>query len=204
MSIASMNDAHREFTAQLPVVENATRCAFRRLKLKRQDFEEVLAEAVAACWSAWVGLLSRGRDPLEVGVCGIANFAVRYVRNGRRVANRTCGRGAMDVYHARAQKARGFQVINTGDDETLDGSEAGVWSNCCTPADEACFRVDFAAWLEALAPRRRQTAELLAAGHGTREVAKEVGVTPAAISQARSWLHANWKKFQGDELGPGP
>src|SRR6185437_6996911 len=114
------------------------------------------------CWSAWVGLIVRGRDPLEVGVCVIANFAVRYVRNGRRVANRTCGCGAMDVYHPRAQRARGFQVINTGDnEETLDGPEAGVWTNCCTPADEACFRVDFAAWLEALAPRRRQTAQLL-------------------------------------------
>jgi hypothetical protein len=200
MSIATLNDAQREFTAQLPVVENAARYTFRRLKLRRQDFEEVLAEAIAACWSAWVGLIARGRDPLEVGVCGIANFAVRYVQSGRRIANRTCGRGAMDVYHPRAQKARGFQVINSSDDEPIDGPDAGVWTNCCTPADEACFRVDFAAWLEALAPRRRLTAELLAAGHGTLEVAKEVGVTPAAISQARSWLHESWRRFQGDEL----
>ncbi len=106
----------------------------------------------------------------------------------------------MDVYHRKAQKARGFQVINSGgSDETIDAAEAGVWSNCCTPADEACFRVDYAAWLEVLAPRRRRTAELLAAGHGTLEVAQEVGVTPAAISQARSWLHENWRRFQGGE-----
>jgi hypothetical protein len=103
----------------------------------------------------------------------------------------------MDVYNPRAQKARGFQVINSGDD-AIDGPDAGVWANCCTPADEACFRVDFVAWLEALAPRRRRTAELLAAGHGTLEVAKEVGVTPAAISQARSWLHESWWRFQGN------
>jgi hypothetical protein len=200
MCSASLIDAQREFTAHLPVVENAIRFAFRRLRLRRQDFEDVLAEAVAACWNAWVGLISRGRDPLEVGVCGIANFSVRSVRNGRRIANRTCGRGAMDVYHPKAQKARGFQVINSGHDEAMDGLDAGVWTNCCTPADEACFRVDFAAWMEALAPRRRRTAELLAEGHGTLEVAREVGVTPAAISQARSWLQESWKKFQGDEL----
>jgi hypothetical protein len=106
----------------------------------------------------------------------------------------------MDVYHKMAQKALGFPVINSGGNETIDGPEASVWTNCCTPADEACFRVDFAAWLEALSPRRRQTAELLATGHGTLEVARDVGVTPAVISQARSWLQESWRKFQGDEL----
>jgi hypothetical protein len=93
MCIASLIDAQREFTAHLPAVENATRFAFRRRRLKRHDYEDILAEAIAACWNAWVGLLARGRNPLEVGVCGIANYAVRYVRNGRRIANRSGGRG---------------------------------------------------------------------------------------------------------------
>ncbi len=199
MSIASLNDAQREFAAHLRAVENATRFAFRRRRLKRQDYEDVLAEAIAACWSAWVGLISRGRDPLEVGVCGIANYAVRYVRNGRRIANRSGGRGAMDVFHPRVRKGREFQVLDSDSlAETMETENGGSWTNCCTPADEACFRVDYAAWLEALAPRRRRTAELLAAGHGTLEVAQEVGVTPAAISQARAWLHESWKRFQGD------
>ena len=199
MSIASLIDAQRAFTAHLPAVENATRFAFRRRRLKRHDFEDVLAEAIAACWSAWVGLISRGRDPLEVGVCGIANFAVRYVRNGRRIANRSGGQGAMDVYHPRAQRARGFRVFNSGGvEEAVGGPDHGTWTNCCTPADEACFRVDYADWLEALAPRRRRTAELLAAGHGTLDVAKDIGVTAAAISQARVALHASWLRFQGE------
>ncbi len=106
----------------------------------------------------------------------------------------------MDVFHPRVRKGREFQVLDTDSlDETIETENVGSWTNCCTPADEACFRVDFTAWLEALAPRRRRTAELLAAGHGTLEVAQEVGVTPAAISQARSWLHENWRRFQGDE-----
>ena len=103
MCIASLADAQREFAARLPVVENATRFAFRRRRLRRQDLEDILAEAIAACWSAWVGLISRGRDPREVGVCAIANRAALYVRHGRRIANRSGGRGAMDVYHRRAQ-----------------------------------------------------------------------------------------------------
>ena len=147
MSAASLIAAQQEFTVHLPAVEKAARWAFGRgRRLRRQDYEEVLAEVCAAAWSAWVGLLRRGKDPVQVGVHGIANNAVRYVRNGRRVANRSGGRGAMDVYHPEAQKDRGFRVINPDSlDETVDGSPPGVWTNSCTPADEACFRVDYAA-----------------------------------------------------------
>jgi hypothetical protein len=199
MSALSLAAAQEQFTAHLPAVVNATRYAFRSRKLRRHDFEDILAEAIAACWSAWVGLISRGRDPLEVGVCGIANQAVRYVRSGRRIANRSGGRGAMDVFHRKAQKALGFRVFNSGGvEETIEGADHGVWINRCTPAAEACFRVDYAEWLEDLAPRRRRTAELLAAGHGTLDVAREVGVTAAAISQARTALCESWRRFQGE------
>ena len=200
MCIASLTDAQREFTAHLPAVENATRFAFRRRRLRRHDYEDILAESIAACWSAWVGLISRGRDPLEVGACGIANQAVRYVRNGRRIANRSGGRGKMDIFHRQAQKARGFRVLDSGGgDEAVEAADHGIWSNCCTPAEEACFRVDYADWLEALSPRRRRTAELLGGGPGTLEVAREVGVTPAAISQARTVVYESWRRFQGEQ-----
>ena len=56
-----------------------------------QDHEEAVAEARAAAWSAWHGLIRKGKDPLAVGVTGIANNAIRYVRNGRRVGNTSCG-----------------------------------------------------------------------------------------------------------------
>ncbi len=197
MCIASLADAQREFTARLPVVENATRFAFRRRRLRRQEYEDVLAEAIAACWSAWVGLISRGRDPLEVGVCGIANFAVRYVRNGRRIANRSGGRGAMDVFHRKAQRARGFRVFNSGGvGGTIAEADHGVWTNCCTPADEACFRVDFADWLAGLPERRRRVAEMLAEGHEGVVVAALVGIAQSRVSQLRGELAESWESFQ--------
>jgi hypothetical protein len=199
MCIASLTDAQREFAARIAVVESATRYAFRRRRLRRHDFEDILAEAIAACWSAWLGLISRGRDPIQVGPCGIANQAARYVRNGRRIANRSGGRGAMDVYHRKAQQLRGFRVVNAGGvDEGDEGVDRGMWTNRCTPADEACFLVDYADWLKTLAPRRRRTAELLAAGYGTLETAQDVGVSPPAITQARAALCESWRRFQGE------
>jgi hypothetical protein len=127
MSALSLAAAQQQFTAHLPAVVNATRYAYRRRRFKRHDYEDVLAEAIAACWNSWVGLIARGRDPLKVGVCGIANQAVRSVRNGRRIANRNGGRGKMDIFHRKAQKARGFRVFDSGGaDEAVEAADHGV------------------------------------------------------------------------------
>src|SRR5206468_1962500 len=144
--------------------------AFRRRR--PQDREEAVAEARAAAYSAWLGLARRGKDPVAVGVSGIANNALRYVKNGRRVGNRHCGRGAMDVHHHRAQKRCGFRVVSLDSIDEFTGEPIrGAWieglasDHRFSPADEACFRVDFEAWLAGLPARKRQVAELLALGH---------------------------------------
>src|SRR4051812_9331727 len=102
MSTMTLAAAQESFTATLSAVEDAVKFAFRR-RMKRQEFEDAMAEAKAAAWSAWHGLIMRGRDPVEVGVHGIAGNAVRYVKNGRRLGNTHGGRGAMSVDHPRAQ-----------------------------------------------------------------------------------------------------
>jgi hypothetical protein len=205
MSATTLVAAQQEFVTHLAAVETAARFAFRRrFRIRRQDFEEALAETLAAAWTAWVGLLSRGKDPVQVGVHGIANNAVRYVRNGRRVANRSSGRGAMDVNHRKAQAACGFKIRSLDGNGRPEGKTAGGWqdwivgNNRCTPADEAVFRLDFTAWLASLPERRRRTAELLGEGHGTGEVASALGISPAAVSQARVWLERSWRVFQGE------
>jgi hypothetical protein len=204
MLAATLIAAQQQFTTHLAAVENAARFAFRR-RLRRQDFEEALAETRAAAWSAWVGLLSRGKDPVQVGVHGIASNAVRYVRNGRRVGNRSGGgRGAMDVHHRRVQASHGYTFQSLDCNAQLTGETTDPWrdwivhDNRWTPADEAVFRLDFAAWLASLPDRRRKTAELLSLGCGTLEVARKLGITAAAVSQARNWLERSWREFQGE------
>ncbi len=204
MSIATLNTAHAQFEAALPAITSTARYAFRRRR--QQDRVEAVAEAQACAWKAWRGLVERGKDPIEVGVSGIAGYAVRHVLNGRRIGNRGGGRGGMDVYHFKAQAACGFKVVGLdrdGDREPGLGSDAWKeWLACDNrvgPADEACFRIDFAAWLERLPERRRRVAELLAEGHETGVVARMIGVSPGAISQSRTWLAASWRQFQSDE-----
>ena len=142
--------------------------------------------------SAWHGLLERGKDPVAVGVSGIAANAVRARQERPPVGNRGGGRGAMDVYHF---KGRRRPAGSRSSASTRDAGRSRVrartpggsgWpaDNRVGPADEAAFRVDFAAWLAGLPARKRRVAELLAEGHGTGEVAGLLGVTPGAVSQA--------------------
>lgn len=93
----------------------AARYAFRRLK--PQDRNEAMAHATAAYSSAWRGLLRRGRCPEQVGISPIANFAVRQAQSGRRIGNRSRGRGAMDLFHPYAQRLQGFRVISLDDSQ---------------------------------------------------------------------------------------
>jgi hypothetical protein len=193
MSESALTLAQQRFTDHLPAVVNAVHFAFRRrFRLRRQDYDEVLAEAIAAAWSAWAGLIARGHDPVAVGVCGIANNAIRYVRNGRKLGNHAGGRSVMDVLNPKAGC-----TVRTLEDWAIGDRR---WS----PADEAAFRCDFADWIANLPRRRRCVAELLAQGHGTGEVSQRLGITPAAVSQSRRWLEKSWRIYQGEAPALSP
>ncbi len=117
----------------------------------------------------------------------------------------------MDIFHRRAQELACFRVDSyDSGPATLTGSGPASWKEWLaadrrvSPADEACFRLDFEDWLSRLPERRRRTAELLTQGHGTLEVARFVGITPAAVSQARSWLARSWREYQGEIPAAGP
>ncbi len=208
MSAMSLCVAQEQFTAALPAITSAARYAFRRRRL--QDRVEAVAEAQACAWKAWRGLVERGKDPIKVGVSGIAGYAVRHVLNGRRIGNRGGGRGSMDIFHFKAQAACGFKVVGLGRDADREpgrGSDAWKeWLACDNrvgPADEAAFRVDFGSWLAALPGRKRRVAELLAEGHEGVVVARLVGIAPSRVTQLKSELAASWRAFQGqDEGGP--
>jgi hypothetical protein len=198
MSALSLTHAQQQFTATLAAVDNAARFAFRGRR--RQDREEAVAEARAAAWSAWHGLIRKGKNPIEVGIHAIARHAIGYVKSGRKLGNPTSGRGARDVWHPRARRALGLRVVSF---EELAGPPPGSWrewlaeDNRVSPADQACFRLDFAAWLGGMPEKKRRVAELLAEGHEGVVVARLVGIAQSRVSQLRHELEATWRAFQG-------
>jgi hypothetical protein len=99
---AALAAIHEQFLAALPAMKKVIRFRFRRLP--RWCRAEMIDDALAACWHAWSGLVRRGRDPIAVGISAIAANACRYARGGRRLGTGTVGRGALDVFHPKAQK----------------------------------------------------------------------------------------------------
>ena len=198
MSTLSLTHAQQQFTDHLSAVDNAAVYAFRRMR--RQDREEALAAARGAAWSAWAGLLRRGKDPVEVGIHAIARHAIKYVKSGRKLGNPTCGRGSRDIQHPRVRRALGLRVVSF---EELAGPSPGSWQDWLvadrrvTPADLACSRLDFAAWLGGLPEKKRRVAELLAEGHEGVVVARLVGIAQSRVTQLRHELEASWRAFQG-------
>ena len=194
-------DPHKAFDAALGRIDDAIRYSFRRWPGRLR--EEARAEALAYTWAAWHGLLARGKDPVAVGVVAIAANSCRAVKNGRALgAVRATGRGVMDALDPRALRRLKLRVLPI---EEMASDPTGSWADWLGsrgrygPADEASFRVDFASWLGNLPARKRRMAELLAEGLGTGEVARHLGVTPAAVSQARAWLGRSWGQFQGED-----
>jgi hypothetical protein len=188
---------HERFEALVPRIREAAGFAFQALNTG--DREEAVADVCAAAWSAWHGLIRRGKDPLEVGPCGILSNAIRYVRGGRRVGHAGSGRGRMDPWSNKARRRGGFALLSL--DHPGRGFQFEAWvagDRRWTPADQAAFLIDFRDWLGRLPERRRLSARLLAQGCGTGEVAGRLGVTPSAISQARAELARSWAEFQGD------
>ena len=195
MTTPAVASAHRQFEAALPVIHGVARRAFRTCR--PQDREDLIAEATAAAWSAWSGLIRRGKDPVQVGVSGIARFAVRSTRHGRRLGNTRVGGARRDLMHAWTQQACNIKVISLDESTaTTPWRELLLSDPRVNVARQAAFRVDFAAWLGALEPRTRAIAAALARGTPTGEAAADFGVSPGRISQLRRELESSWRAFQ--------
>jgi hypothetical protein len=200
LSGASLTSVHKQFEVALPSMDQVLRHHFRNWPARRRA--DALADARAALWAAWHSLVRRGKDPLQVGVIGIAARCCLFTKAGRKLGNKNRGRGCLDVLDQRAQRRLGLKILSLDrDEETVARDGWREWlaeDNRVTPADEAAFRLDFGRWLDGLPERKRQMAELLAEGHETGAVARQLGVTPGAVSQTRRWLEGSWRAFQSE------
>ena len=194
LTSAALAAAHQQFESALPTLMKNFKYLLRH---RWRDRDDLFAESAACAWKAFVGILAKGQDPVAVGLSGIAAYAARHTLKGRQIGRGRNGGGRhkMDVQHHRAQELGGYKVISYDSGETVRNDDGpAAWRDWVAtdhrmgPAEAAAFNIDYSAWLAGLPERRRMTALLLAEGRGTLEVAGLVGVTPAAVSQARSYL----------------
>ena len=165
--------AQEQFTATLSAVEDAVRFAFRRRSVLRSTRRRWPRPGPPP-GAAWHGLVERGKDPVEVGVHGIADQRDPLGPGpAARSATRTAAGAPWTSSTPRPRRRAGSRSsASTPATGSIAGdSTAGSWrewlaeDNKVTPADEAAFRLDFEGWLAGLPERKRRVAELLAEGH---------------------------------------
>jgi hypothetical protein len=172
------------FVALLPVILRYVAPAFRTLSPDAKA--EAVQECVANACVAYARLVERGKESLAFATV-LARFAVAQVRSGRRVGGQL---NVRDVTSGYAQCRKRFNLSRLDRFDPTEGcwKEAVVEDYRTPVADQACFRLDFPAWLKTLPLRDRNIARALAEGGRTSDVARRFGISLARISQLRREL----------------
>ncbi|MGE3806363.1 MAG: hypothetical protein AB7K24_16970 [Gemmataceae bacterium] len=184
------------FLTILPMLEAITERHFHFLG-DASTRADAVADVVAVCWAWFSRLWSRGRDARRFPA-SLAYLAIRHVKCGRRVQG---AESSKDVLSPTARLRRGFQLerleLNGNYDEP-EWQEA-LRDNTRSPVPEqACFRVDFPAWLRSLDQRQRRLIKAMLKGEGTGKLARRFGISPGRVSQLRREFHQNWRRFHGE------
>jgi hypothetical protein len=189
---------HEQFLSILPSIVAHGRFYFRSFK-RADRREEALQEMIALSWKWFARLAERGKDATRFPHA-LASYAARAVKSGRGVCGQEQDRDALSPL---AQMRRCFVVGTLPAFSTLAGNplEEALQDNTHTPPDEqACFRLDFSAWLGRLGARNKGIAEDMALGHRTRELAESYGLSPGRVSQLRREFQDDWERFCGEPL----
>ena len=188
---ANRSATEPDFLEMLPTIRRAATFAFRHLR--RAVREDLLAEVVANAFAAFRRLVARGKAALAYPTV-LAKFAIRQVREGRRVGAK---RNALDVLSPYAQRRKGFSVQPLAEaTKRSEWQELVVEDRHASPAELASFKIDFADWLKRLKRSKCNVALRLIAGDTTSEVAERFRLSPARVSQLRKELHRDWDEFQ--------
>lgn len=187
---------HPAFLAMLPKIVAHCRVSFRQLLAEAR--EEAIQDAISHALAAYRRLVAQNKADRAFPTV-LARHAVGHVREGRTVGTRQNGR---DVLSRNAQFKQRFSVKHFSyfDSDKRPWAEAVIEDHRTPVPDQAAFRIDFPRWLKILSSGDRRIAEELAVGRATSEVARELGITSARISQKRHELQVSWRVFHGETI----
>jgi hypothetical protein len=183
------------FLSILPAVETHAKIRFRKLPAERR--QDAIQEAIASACVSYQLLAARGRLQ-EAHPGTVADFAVKFVRNGRHVGGKQDA--AKDTLSPVARSRHHFGTIGIDryDGKTDEWRQVVIAERKASIPDTAAFRIDFAQWLKLLSHRDRRIVAALARGEQTSAVADRFGLTPGRVSQLRRKYQHLWLAFQGE------
>jgi hypothetical protein len=188
---------HAAFLEIMPRIETHALIYFRHLKCPGRRADAV-QETLAVAWKWFLRITQKGKEVNEF-VSTLASYAARHVRSGRGL----CGQQpSQDALSPLAQARHGFatQPLPACDISTTENLalEALIDNTITPPPDQAAFRLDFPRWLESLGQRKRELARDLMSGERTGEVAARHGLSQGRVSQIRTELLLDWRRFHGE------
>jgi hypothetical protein len=177
---------HESFLRELPELEVMAKAHFRHLDPEARD--ESLQNVRALTWKYWLRLCQQGRGDEEGLLRNVWWFAIRQTKVGRTIirGDGKRGTGRQDVY----DRTHGKDI------EHIDLNH---FISQDTPVpDQVAFRLDTPIFLAKLTEKQRRIALMLAEGLRTGEIAKQLGVTPAVISQCKARFKELYDEFFAD------
>ena len=155
---------HKKFEAMIPAIVKYARFAFRHVR--GQDRQDLIQETIANAMVSFRRLVRRGRESVAHASV-LAKYAIRQIKDGRRVGSKLNVREMLSKY---AQRHKGFHVerIDHYEPQEQEWTQTVVEDRTAGPADIARTRIDFSDWLDSLKRRDRRVAEFLAKGETTQ------------------------------------
>jgi len=186
---------HAKLLEMLPAIRRRASLAF--WGFPRQTREDLIEEVVANAVVAVKSLYDKGKLDLAYPSV-LASFAIRQVRDGRRVGVKL---NVKDISSEYCQRAKGISLKRLDRFNCEDGEwvEVLVEDRQSGPAEVAAARIDIDEWFQRLSYRDQQIATALATGSSTGEVARKFQVSAGRISQKRREYSESWREFQGQE-----
>jgi hypothetical protein len=183
----ALTDARIVFETRLPEIECLAGSHFRHLDPDAR--EEAVQNSVVLAYRYWLRLVEVGKSGEDCFKAAIW-WATKHTKQGRKGGG--CGKVKAKCVLDYARRRKGGVAIQGGVDLNYFVGPAAS-----TP-DAVSFRLDVPVFLGTLPERDRRIAMTLADGHGTTETARKFGVSPGAISQARTRLRKKYDEFHAE------
>ena len=194
-----LSRAQAAFTELLPRIERIAGLQHRRLPPGLR--EDAVAETIGRAWHAYRKMSLEGRDPAPL-LDGMVRFSARHVRAGKLL-----GRSESRDVTSRLSRGAGDYFVTAlplgDDDEVAAEVRDALRDRAPSPADEAAWRIDWRDFLAALSDKQRAVAEGLEAGLNPTEIARQRGVSKAAVQQVRDTLIRKWQEREAGATGGG-
>jgi hypothetical protein len=174
------------FTRMLPELVTMGLAHLRGLGPEARD--EAIQNTTALAWKYWLRLISQGRAD-ELGLLrNVWWYAIKQTRVGRTITrgDGKRGRGRQDAF----DRPHGMSVEHI-DFNHFIGPDTPI-------PDAVAFRLDTPVFLANLTQKQRTIALMLAEGLRTGEIARELGVTPAVVSQCKARFKELYDRFFAD------